>query len=180
MQHVLLLPSRGRVSSSPSSDQAVASHVQDLRGSLRKLKTTLRRGLTLANRPGVKLTLNRCPTICGKQQRSKTIGSLIEKNGWPKPKCRVVFPRLAASRRRQQDPAEVVLNSRYLLREEEEADRQYLIEEVAQELRPQHPLSYDAFNLCECAREINVMYQCLNKSCAILKFHLNQETRKET
>jgi len=63
------------------------------------------------------------------------------------------FSRPASSRRRQQDPTEVDLNSRDLLREEEEADRQYLIEEVTQELRPQHPLSYDAFNLCECARE---------------------------
>ena len=63
------------------------------------------------------------------------------------------FFRLAASRRRQQDRTEVDLNSRDLLRKEKEADRQYLIEEVTQELRPQHPLSYDAFNLCECARE---------------------------
>ena len=63
------------------------------------------------------------------------------------------FSRLASIRRRQQDPTEVDLNSKDLLREEEEADRQYLIEEVTQEMRPQHPLSYDAFNLCECARE---------------------------
>jgi len=61
------------------------------------------------------------------------------------------FSRLAATRRRQQDQdhTEVDLNSRDLSREEEEADRQYLIEEVTQELRPQHPLSYDAFNLFE-------------------------------
>ena len=52
------------------------------------------------------------------------------------------FSRLAASRRRQQDPAEVVLNSRYLLREEEEADRQYLIEEVA----PQASQTHDSRN----------------------------------
>ena len=56
------------------------SHVQDLRGSPRRLKTTSRPDLTLASRPGVKRTLNRCPAICGKQQMSKTIGSLIEKN----------------------------------------------------------------------------------------------------
>ena len=63
------------------------------------------------------------------------------------------FSRLVSSRRRQQDLTEVDLNSRDLLREEEEADRQYLIEEVTQELRPQHHISYDTFNLCECARE---------------------------
>ena len=74
-----------------------------------------------------------------------------------KPSARFFFSRLASSRRRQQDPTEFDLNSRDLLREEEEADRQYLIEEVTQELRPQHPLSYDAFNLCECARENNLI-----------------------
>ena len=68
------------------------------------------------------------------------------------------FSRLTSSRRKQQDPTEVDLNSRDLFREEEEADRQYLIEEVTQELRPQHPLSYDAFNLCECAR-VNKLIQ---------------------
>ena len=103
--------------------------------------------------PGVKLTLNRCPTTCGKQQMSKTIGSLIEKNGLPKAKCRVFFSCLVASTRRQQHPTEVDHNCRDLLREEEEADTQYLREEITQELRPQHPLSYDAFNLCECTRE---------------------------
>ena len=50
------------------------------------------------------------------------------------------FSRLAATRRRQQDPTEVHLDSRDLLREEEDADRQYLIEEVTQGLRPQHPV----------------------------------------
>ena len=61
------------------------------------------------------------------------------------------FSRLTSSRRKQQDPTEVDLNSRDLFREEEEADRQYLIQEVTQELRPQHPLSYDA--LCASALE---------------------------
>ncbi|KAL9964388.1 hypothetical protein ACROYT_G028020 [Oculina patagonica] len=66
--------------------------------------------------------------------------------------------RLAAARRRKQEPGEVDLSPRELLLEEEEADRQQLVEDVVNELRPQHPLSYDTFNLCECARE-----QKLNK-----------------
>ena len=44
-----------------------------------------------------------------------------------------LFSRHEAIGRRQQDPTEVDLNSTDLLREEEEADRQYLIEEVTQE-----------------------------------------------
>jgi len=80
--------------------------------------------------------------------------------------------RLAATRRRRQDPTEVNLNSRDLLREEEEADRQHLIEEVTQELRPQHPLPYDAFNLCECAKE--------NKLSQFNVPMLKQETRRKT
>ena len=43
------------------------------------------------------------------------------------------FSRIAASRRRQQPHSE--------------------IEHISNELRPQHPLSYEAFNLCECARD---------------------------
>lgn len=79
---------------------------------------------------------------------------LFDRKEWlTKSQVQGFFSRLAATRRRQQDPTEVDLNSRDLLREEGEADRQYLIEEVTQELRPQHPLSYDAFNLCKCAKE---------------------------
>jgi len=81
---------------------------------------------------------------------------LFDRKKWlTKTQVQGIFSRLAATRRRQQDSTEVDPNSRDLLREEEEADRQYLIEEVTQELRPQHPLalSYDAFNLCECAKE---------------------------
>ena len=40
-----------------------------------------------------------------------------------------------------------------LVLEDEEFEKQRLIAEVANELRPQHPLSYDAFNLCESARK---------------------------
>ena len=101
---------------------------------------------------------------------------LFDRKEWlTKSQVQGFFSRLAATRRRQQDPTEVDLNSRDLLREDEEADRQYLTEEVIEELRQQHPLSYAAFNLCECARE-NKLSQCSNKSYAILKFHLNQET----
>ena len=62
------------------------------------------------------------------------------KEGLTKSQVQGFFSRLAATRRRQQDPTEVHLDSRDLLREEEDADRQYLIEEVTQELRPQHPV----------------------------------------
>ena len=131
--------SQQNVISSPPSDQAV------------------RMGWALpkprAGSSGVKRTLNRCPAICGKQQMSKTIGSLIEKNGSQKAKCKVFFPTLYRVEEGSKNRTEMDLNSRNLLRKEEEADRQYLIEEVTQELRPQHPLSYNVFNLCKCARE---------------------------
>ena len=39
------------------------------------------------------------------------------------------------------------------MQEDEEFERQNLDAEIAEELRPQHPLSYDAFNLCVCAKE---------------------------
>ena len=62
------------------------------------------------------------------------------------------FSRLTASRG-EVGSIEIELNPRDLLLEEGEADRLRLVEEVANEPRPQHPLSYDAFYLCECARE---------------------------
>ena len=56
---------------------------------------------------------------------------LFDSKEWlTKSQVRGFFSRLAATRRRQQEPTEVDLNSRDLSREEEEADRQYLIEEV--------------------------------------------------
>ena len=64
-----------------------------------------------------------------------------------------------------------------------EAERQQLMAHISNELRPQHPLSYDAFNLCECARDNKLsllMFHCLKKSCTFLKYHLNQETGKKT
>ncbi|XP_078369268.1 uncharacterized protein LOC144653196 [Oculina patagonica] len=63
------------------------------------------------------------------------------------------FSRRAAARRRKEKPEKIDLSPRELLLEEEEVDRQQLVEEVVNELRPQHPLSYDAFNLCECVKE---------------------------
>ena len=64
-----------------------------------------------------------------------------------------LFSSLTASRGRQQRSIEIERNTRELLLEEEEAYRKYLIKEVSKKLRPQHLPSYDAFNLCECARE---------------------------
>ena len=63
------------------------------------------------------------------------------------------FSRPVATRRRQQGTAEGNLHPTDLLLEDEEFKRQRLIDEVAHKLKPQHPLSYDTFNLCECARE---------------------------
>ena len=89
--------SQQNVSSSPPSDQAVRmgwALPKPRAGSLiftDKVKNHL---TTLASRPGVKRTLNRCPAICGKQQMSKTIGSLTEKIGWQKAKWKVFFPAL--------------------------------------------------------------------------------------
>ena len=91
--------------------------------------------------------------------------------------------RLAASRRRQQAHSEIEHNPKELFLEEKEAERQQLMAHISNELRPQHPLSYDAFNLCECSGEISwvfLMFHCLKKSCAFLKYHLNQETGKKT
>ena len=63
------------------------------------------------------------------------------------------FSRLAATKRRLQGSAEIELDQRDLLQEDEEFERQNLVAKIAGELRPQHPLSYDAVNLCFCAKE---------------------------
>ena len=62
------------------------------------------------------------------------------------------FSRLAASRRRQQAHSEIEHNPKELFLEEKEAERQQLMAHISNELRPLHPPSYDAFDLCECAR----------------------------
>ena len=109
---------------------------------------------------------------------------LFERDEWlTKSQVQGFFSRLAASRRRQQAHSEIEHNPKELFLEEKEAERQQLMAHISNELRPQHPLSYDAFNLCECARDnkpslFNV--HCLKKSCAFLKYHLNQETGKKT
>ena len=63
------------------------------------------------------------------------------------------FSRLAASRRRQQAHSEIEHNPKELFLEEKEAERQQLMAHISNELRPQHSLSYDVFNLCEYARD---------------------------
>ena len=63
------------------------------------------------------------------------------------------FSRLAASRRRQQVHSEIEHNRKELFLQEKEAERQQLMAHISNQLRPLHPLSYDAFNLCECARD---------------------------
>lgn len=89
-----------------------------------------------------------------RQARDEQNNRLFDREEWlTKSQVQGFFSRLAAARRRQKGAAEIELSPRDLLREDEEADRQLLMEEVANELRPQHPLSYDCFNLCEYARE---------------------------
>ena len=89
-----------------------------------------------------------------RKARDEQNDRLFDREEWlTKSQVKSFFSRLAAARRRKQEPGEIDLSPRDLLLEDEEADRQQLVEEVVNELRPQHPLSDDAFNLCECARE---------------------------
>ena len=108
---------------------------------------------------------------------------LFERDEWlTKSQVQGFFSRLAASRRRQQAHSEIEHNPKELFLEEKEAERQQLMAHISNELRPLHPLSYDAFNLCECARDNKLsllMFHCLKKSCAFLKYHLNHETEKK-
>ena len=67
------------------------------------------------------------------------------------------FSRLAATKRRQQDSAEIELDQRDLLQEDEEFERQNLVAEIAEELRAQHPLSYDASTYVSMLRKINLV-----------------------
>ena len=79
---------------------------------------------------------------------------LFERDEWlTKSQVEGFFSRLAASRRRQQAHSEIEHNPKELFLEEKEAERQQLMAHISNELRPLHPLSYDAFNLCECARD---------------------------
>ena len=79
---------------------------------------------------------------------------LFERDEWlTKSQVQGFFSRLAASRRRQQAHSEIEHNPKELFLEEKEAERQQLMVHISNELRPLHPLSYDAFNLCECARD---------------------------
>ena len=79
---------------------------------------------------------------------------LFERDEWlTKSQVQGFFSRLAASRRRQQAHSEIEHNPKELFLEEKEAERQQLMAHISNELRPLHPLSYDAFNLCECARD---------------------------
>ena len=79
---------------------------------------------------------------------------LFERDEWlTKSQVQGFFSRLAASRRRQQAHSEIEHNPKELFLEEKEAERQQLMAHISNELRSQHPLSYDAFNLFGCARD---------------------------
>ena len=89
-----------------------------------------------------------------KAARDEQNNRLFAREEWlTKSQVQGFFSRLAATRRRQQGSAEIDFNPRDLLLEDEEFEMQRFIAEVANELRPQHPLSYDAFNLCASARK---------------------------
>ena len=89
-----------------------------------------------------------------KAARDEQNNRLFAREEWlTKSQVQGFFSRLAATRKRQQGSAEIDFNPKDLLLEDEEVERQRLIAEVANELRPQHPLSYNAFNLCESARK---------------------------
>ena len=88
--------------------------------------------------------------------RDEQNNRLFAREEWlSKTQIQSFFSRLAASRRRKQgsSKAEVDLEYKEVMREHEECERQALIEEIAEEIKPQHPISYDAFNLCESTRE---------------------------
>ena len=79
---------------------------------------------------------------------------LFERDEWlTKSQVQGFFSRLAASRRRQQAHSEIEHNPKELFLEEKEAERQQLMAHISNELRLQHSLSYDVFNLCEYARD---------------------------
>ena len=147
------------VSASPPSDQAVSmgwALPKPRAGSLRfteKVKNYLTARFDLGEQTGRKADPQQVSNDMRKAKDEQN-NRLFDRKEWlTKSQVQGFFSRLAATRRRKQDPAtEVDLNSRDLLREEEEANRQHLIEEVTQELRPQHPLSYDT-STCVSARE---------------------------
>ena len=102
-----------------------------------------------------------------KAARDEQNNRLFAREEWlTKSQVQGFFSRLAATRRRQQGSAEIHFNPRDLLLEDEEFERQRLIAEVANELRPQHPLSYNAFNLCESARKKKKTAKSVQRSSA--------------
>ena len=119
-----------------------------------------------------------------RKTRDKQNRRLFEREEWlTESQVQGFFSRLAASRRRQQAHSEIEHNPKELFLEEKEAERQQLMAHISNELRPQHPLSYEALT-CASVRGIIswvfLMFHCLKKSCAFLKYHLNQETGKKT
>ena len=54
------------------------------------------------------------------------------------------------------DSIQVELDHRDLLQEDEEFERQKLVAEIAEELRPQHPQP-EVFNLCVCQSKNNLV-----------------------
>ena len=112
------------------------------------------RKFDLGEQTGHKVDPQKVSNDMRKAARDEQNNRLFAREEWlTKSQVQGFFSRLAATRRRQQGSAEIDFNPRDLLLEDEEFERQRLIAEVANELRPQHPLSYDAFNLCESARK---------------------------
>ena len=89
---------------------------------------------------------------------------------------------LVPLRTQQQAHWEIEHNPKELFLEEKEAERQQLMAHISNEMRPQYPLSYDAFNLCECSRDNKLSLfnvSLLKEILRFFKYHLNQETGKK-
>lgn len=85
---------------------------------------------------------------------NKTIACLQEVEWLTKTQIKGFFSRLTAKERRKQcSGKEVDFEYKELVQEDEEYQRQQLIAEIVEEIKPQHPISYDAFNLCEYAQQ---------------------------
>ena len=105
------------------------SHGQDPLGLRTRLKITLQQTEHKANPQWVSNDM--------RTAREEQNNRQFDRQEWlSKSQVQGFFPHLAASRRRQQCSTEIELNTRELLLEEEEADRQHLIDEVTKEPKP--------------------------------------------
>ena len=121
--------------------------------------------------------------ICARQEMSRIEGCLNETSGWPRAKYRVSFLALQQAEegnKHTQKPSTIQRN--YFWRKKKLKDnswwRTFLTNWGRNTLCLTTPLT------CASVRGIIswvfLMFHCLKKSCAFLKYHLNQETGKKT